>query len=79
MFSLIPFSRKGSGVSRKDDFFGLDRFFSDFFRDPFFSRVASIATPIRADVKENDNEYILEAECRVFARKIYPLKFRMMS
>jgi HSP20 family protein len=62
MFSLIPFSRKGSGVSRKDDFFGLDRFFSDFFRDPFFSRVASIATPIRADVKENDNEYILEAE-----------------
>ena len=62
MFGLIPFSRKNSGVSRKDDFFGLDRFFNDFFRDPFFSRFSPFASPIRADVKENDREYIVEAE-----------------
>lgn len=62
MFSLIPFSRRGSDVSRRDDFFGIDQFFNDFFRDPFFSRLSSMASPIRADVKENDHEYIIEAE-----------------
>lgn len=62
MFSLIPFSRKGNGVARRDDIFGLDRFFDDFFRDPFFARFSSMVSPIRADVKENDHEYIVEAE-----------------
>ncbi|HOQ75375.1 MAG TPA: Hsp20/alpha crystallin family protein [Thermoclostridium sp.] len=62
MFSLIPFSRRNSDVSRRDDFFGIDRFFNDFFRDPFFSRFSPFASPIRADVKENDREYIVEAE-----------------
>lgn len=62
MFGLVPYSRKNDGVSRKDDFFGLDRFFDDFFRDPFFARVSSLASPIRADVRETDKEYIVEAE-----------------
>lgn len=63
MFSLVPFSRRGSGISRRDDFFfGLDRFFNEFFSDPFFSRFASFASPIRADVRETENEYIVEAE-----------------
>jgi HSP20 family protein len=62
MFGLVPYSRKNDGVSRRDDFFGIDRFFDDFFRDPFFARVSSLASPIRADVKENEKEYIVEAE-----------------
>jgi len=62
MFGLVPYSRKNDGVSRRDDFFGIDRFFEDFFRDPFFARVSSMVSPIRADVKENEREYIVEAE-----------------
>ncbi len=62
MFSMIPYSRKNGNVTRKDDWFGIDRFFDDFFKDPFFARVSSMTTPIRADVKETDNEYIVEAE-----------------
>ncbi len=62
MFGLVPYSRKNDGVSRRDDFFGIDRFFDDFFRDPFFARVSSMVSPIRADVKENEREYIVEAE-----------------
>lgn len=62
MFSLIPYSRRGNGVSRRNDVFGLERFFDEFFRDPFFSKFSSLTSPIRADVRENDREYIVEAE-----------------
>ena len=62
MFSLIPFSRRNGNIARKDDWFGLDRFFDEFFRDPFFARVSSMTAPIRADVRETDKEYVVEAE-----------------
>jgi HSP20 family protein len=62
MFNLMPYSRRNDNISRKDDWFGLDRFFDDFFKDPFFARVSAVTAPIRADVKETDKEYIVEAE-----------------
>ncbi len=62
MFNIVPYSRKNGGLTRKDDLFGIDRFFEDFFRDPFFARVSSMTTPIKADVRETDKEYIIEAE-----------------
>ena len=37
MFNLIPYSRKNGDITRKDDWFGIDRFFDDFFRDPLHS------------------------------------------
>ena len=62
MFSMVPYPRRNNGVSRKDDFFGLDRVFDEFFKDPFFARVSAITSPIRADIKENEKEYVVEAE-----------------
>ncbi|NLB77782.1 MAG: Hsp20/alpha crystallin family protein [Clostridiaceae bacterium] len=62
MFNMVPYSRKNNGITSKDYWFGIDRFFDDFFRDPFFARVSSMPTPIKADVKETDKEYIVEAE-----------------
>lgn len=62
MFNLVPYSRKNGSVGRRDEWFGLDRFFDEFFKDPFFAKVSSITTPIRADVKENEKEYVVEAE-----------------
>lgn len=62
MFNIVPYSRKNGGITRKDDWFGIDRFFDDFFRDPFYTRVSSMTTPIKADVKETEKEYIVEAE-----------------
>lgn len=62
MFNMVPYSRK-NGVARKDDWFGgIDRVFDEFFKDPFFARVSAITSPIRADVRETDKEYIVEAE-----------------
>jgi HSP20 family protein len=57
MFSLVPFSRRA--LSRKDDFWGFDRFFNNFFNDPFFT---SWGNPVRADVRETDNEWLIDAE-----------------
>lgn len=62
MFSMIPYSRKSGNIAKKDDWFSVDKFFDDFFRDPFFERMSAITTPIRANIKENEKEYILEAE-----------------
>ncbi|NLM74767.1 MAG: Hsp20/alpha crystallin family protein [Clostridiaceae bacterium] len=62
MFSLVPHSWRRGILSRKDDFFGIDRFFEDFFRDPFFSRWSAMTSPIRTDVRETEKEYIIEAE-----------------
>ena len=62
MFNLVPYSRKNGNVARRDDWFCVDRFFDEFFKDPFFAKVSSMTTPIRADVKETDKEYIVDAE-----------------
>ncbi|NMA64870.1 MAG: Hsp20/alpha crystallin family protein [Clostridiaceae bacterium] len=62
MFSLIPYSWRRGNIARKDDFFGIDRFFEDFFKDPFFNRLSAMTTPIRTDIKETDEKYIIEAE-----------------
>lgn len=62
MFGLVPYSRRNGNITRKDDWFGIDRFFEDVFRDPFFAKVSAMTTPIRADVKETEKEYVVEAE-----------------
>lgn len=58
MFGMVPFSRRGN-LPRRDDFFGVDRFFDEFFNDPFF---AGWNTPFRADIRETDKEWIIDAE-----------------
>lgn len=63
MFSLIPYSWRNGGLARRDNWFDMiDKAFDDFFRDPFFSRMSAITSPFRANVKETDKEYIVEAE-----------------
>ena len=62
MFNIMPYSRKNDDVARRDGFSGIERFINDFFEDPFFDRVSALTNPIRADVKETDKEYVVEAE-----------------
>ncbi|NMA32989.1 MAG: Hsp20/alpha crystallin family protein [Clostridiaceae bacterium] len=60
MFGLVPFNRRNSVSSRKD-FFGLDSFFDNFFNDSFAGFFTAV-NPIRADIRETDKEYIIEAD-----------------
>jgi len=60
MFGLVPFNRRNSLSSRKD-FFSIDNFFDNFFNDAFAGFFTTV-NPIRADIRETDKEYIIEAD-----------------
>lgn len=65
MFGLVPYSRRNkSMINRPNDFFNFDSFNS--FVDSFFNvdlyPTSLDNAQIKIDIKEKDNEYILEAE-----------------
>lgn len=62
MFGLVPFSRRTSDLARRNNTFSLENFFDDFFDDSFTTGFFTTAHPIKADVRENDKEYIVEAD-----------------
>lgn len=57
MFGLVPFNRRANDLTVKNDVFDL---FEDFFNEPF--GFFTSAHPIKADVRETDREYIVEAD-----------------
>jgi HSP20 family protein len=62
MFGLVPFSRKAADVAGNNELKGFRDIFDDFFSDSFLPTFFSGSSQIRADVRETDNEYIIEAE-----------------
>ena len=62
MFGLTPYNKKQDGLMR-NDFWNLRNVFDDFFSDSFFpTAFQTLGQSIRADIKENEKEYIVEAE-----------------
>lgn len=60
---LIPYGRRNRGlVNKSKDIFNIDSLFDDFFNDSFIPAWFMGDNQMRVDVKENDKEYILEAE-----------------
>jgi HSP20 family protein len=62
MFGLVPFRRKADDMAVRRDFFDLDNFFEDFWKWPFSTGLIAAPHPIKADIRETDKEYILEAD-----------------
>jgi len=62
MFGLTPYNRRNNILARRNDIFDLRSVFEDFFGDSFFGGFFSAAHPIRADIRETDKEFIIEAE-----------------
>jgi HSP20 family protein len=62
MFGLTPYNRKNNDISRRNDIWDLRNVFNDFLNEPFFTGFAGTANPIRADIKENEKEYVVDAE-----------------
>lgn len=62
MFDLVPFARRSSGIQKYNDLFDLENIFEGFFNDRFFPTLYKNSVQMKVDVKENKNEYILEAE-----------------
>lgn len=59
MFDMVPF-RKNNVLAKKG--FGLDDLFSDFLRDDFFSPMLTGSGNFNVDLKEDENNYTVEAD-----------------
>ncbi len=62
MFSLVPFNKRSNGVTLKNDLWNLDRVFEDFFSDSFLSSFSNASYSIKADIRETEKEYIIDAD-----------------
>lgn len=62
MFNIVPFARRNSGVQKYNDLFDIENMFEGFFNDRFFPTLYKNSTQMKVDVKETENEYVLEAE-----------------
>lgn len=62
MFGLIPYNKRGNGLTRSSDFFTLRNVFDDFFNDSFMPAYFNSVNQMKADIKETEKEYIIEAE-----------------
>lgn len=62
MFGLTPY-RKNQGIaSTNGGFRDFDRFFEDFFNESFFPAFYNGASQMKVDIKENEKDYVVEAE-----------------
>lgn len=57
MFGIVPF--RNNKIQERGSLFDIDSIFNDFFND---TALGFAGHAIKADVKENDREYIVEAE-----------------
>lgn len=62
MFGLTPYKRSNGLFKRGNDVFDIEHFFESFFNDPFFPTFYSGSGQMKVDIKENEREYIVEAE-----------------
>lgn len=62
MFGLTPYNRKCNGVARMNDIRSLRSIFDEFFNEPFFNGAMFDAHPMKADIRETEKEYIIDAE-----------------
>ncbi|EHQ89097.1 Hsp20/alpha crystallin family protein [Desulfosporosinus youngiae] len=62
MFDIVPFARRSSGIQKYNNLFDLEGIFEGFFNDRHFPSLYKNSAQMKVDVKENENEFILEAE-----------------
>lgn len=61
MFNLVPF-RSGGADRRRRDLFDIDSIFENFINDAMFPAFYANSGQMKVDIKENEKEYIVEAE-----------------
>jgi len=59
MFGIVPF-RNNNKIQERGSLFDMDSMFSDFFNGSFVGLAG--ANSIKADIKENEKEFIIDAE-----------------
>lgn len=72
MFELIPFQR---GLHVPKQVYNIENLFENFFREPFFPSFSQNIADLKVDIRENDQEYILEADLPGTAKENLHLDF----
>ncbi|MCX7711596.1 MAG: Hsp20/alpha crystallin family protein [Clostridia bacterium] len=63
MFGLTPFNhRKTNDLARQNDIFDMRSIFENFFNDSMFPAFPSFGASMRADIRETEKEYVIDAE-----------------
>ncbi|MDP4181392.1 MAG: Hsp20/alpha crystallin family protein [Bacillota bacterium] len=62
MFGLTPSFRKQNSVVKGNNIWDINSVFEQFFNDSFLTLGFTNGQAIKADIRENDKEYIVEAE-----------------
>lgn len=78
MFGLVPFRRNNNSLSRRGDSINqlVDSFFNDsFFNDDFLEPTIMDYGNFTVDLKENKNEYVLEADLPGVNKEAINLEF----
>lgn len=60
---LMPINRRNRGlINEPQSIFNMDNFIDNFFSDSFMPAIFAGDTQIKVDIKENDKEYLVEAD-----------------
>jgi HSP20 family protein len=62
MFGITPYNRRNNSVEKRNDFWDMGSVFENFFDDSFLPGFFRGANQIKADIRENEKEYIVDAE-----------------
>ena len=62
MFGLVPFNRRTNSMETRNNPFDFVSIFDDFFNDSFTPAFFTSAHPIKADIRETEKEYVIEAD-----------------
>ncbi len=73
MFELVPFKRNSNSIAKRGDSF--DNLWNSFFNEDFFAPIAFNSSSFKVDIKEEDNNYTLEAELPGFKKEAIALDY----
>ncbi len=76
MFGLTHYNRRNNGLARKNNFWDLGNVFEDFFNGSFLPGFYSVGNPIKADIRETEKEYIIDAEMPGIKKEDIKLELR---
>ncbi len=62
MFGLIPYNRRNNELTTRNGMLDFRNIFDDFFSDSFLPGFFTVTNQMKADIRENEKEYVIEAE-----------------
>jgi HSP20 family protein len=62
MFGLTPYNRRNNELVSRNGMFDFRNVFDDFFSDSFLPGFFSVSNQMKADIRENEKEYVIDAE-----------------